>query len=156
MPSRYKLADVENLKKELELLPEIEAESRQVSLKDAMKTLAPVLRQMRQRRGYTNDQLLQVLRSKGITIAKSSLKDYLKAGRKPRVSEPSADTRASRGPAASRGEANTAPNGTAVRNEPAPASAGPPAAPAGAPEASLPPPPSTRAAAPAPAPRTAA
>jgi hypothetical protein len=70
--SRYKLADVENPKNELELLPEVEPESREVTLKETMKVLAPVLKEMRQRRGYTNDQLLEVLRAKGIDIAARS------------------------------------------------------------------------------------
>jgi hypothetical protein len=95
MQSRYKLADVENLKNELELLPEVEPESREVTLKDAMRVLAPVLKEMRQRRGYTNDQLLEVIRAKGIIIAKSSLKNYLRAGRRPRSGGTRGDAQAS-------------------------------------------------------------
>ena len=41
----YKVADIENLKSELELLPETAPETRQSGLRDAMKVLAPVLRE---------------------------------------------------------------------------------------------------------------
>jgi hypothetical protein len=82
MRSRYKLADVENLKSELDLAPEVDRESREVGLKDAMKLLLPVLKDMRQHRGYTLDQLLTMLHEKGIQIAKSSLKDYLRSSRR--------------------------------------------------------------------------
>ena len=83
MHARYKVSDVEALKNELQLFPATERESRQVGLKDAMKVLAPVLRDMRDRRGYTSDQLLALLREKGIRISKSSLADHLRTKRRP-------------------------------------------------------------------------
>jgi hypothetical protein len=82
MHNRYKVADIDNLKNELELLPETERENRQIGLKDAMKVLGPVLREMRERRGYTNDQLLGVLRERGINIGKSTLNEYLRTKRR--------------------------------------------------------------------------
>jgi hypothetical protein len=86
MHNRYKMADIENLKNELELLPETERESRQIGLRDAMRVLLPVLREMRERRGYTNDRLLTVLRERGINIGKSTLNDYLRTKRRPGAS----------------------------------------------------------------------
>ena len=86
MRTRFKLADVEILKSELEMLPEMEPESRQVGLKDAMKVLIPVLKDMRRRRKYTNEKLLEVLEAKGIHIAESSLNHYLRGGRRARAS----------------------------------------------------------------------
>jgi hypothetical protein len=149
MQSRYKLADVENLKSELELLPEVERESREVSLKDAMKVLLPVLKDMRQRRGYTNEQLLQVLRDKGIHIARSSLKDYLRGGRRPRSNARRDGAKATTRPAPGQSEAAT--KATIETGAPTKdGAAAPPVKPAGPPV--LPPPSAPRSALP---PRTA-
>lgn len=54
----------------------------------------PVLREMRERRGYTNDQLLAVLREKGVEIGKSTLNDYLRTKRRPATSPRPTDEKA--------------------------------------------------------------
>ena len=79
MQVRYRLIDVENAKKEFELLPEIDDENREVGLKQALRLMMPALRELRDKRGYSNDRLLALLREKGFQIGRSTLKVYLRA-----------------------------------------------------------------------------
>jgi hypothetical protein len=123
--NRYKVADIENLKNELELLPEADRESRQIGLKDVMKVLGPVLREMRDRRGYTNERLLAILREKGVEIGKSTLNDYLRTKRRPAVSPRPVDDKSAGGPAQGQELASAAPTPSA-----SPSDKGPPPVPA--------------------------
>jgi len=84
MPARYRLIDVENTKKDLATLPDMDKESREISQKDALRMMAPVLRELRERRGYSNERLVDLLRERGYAIGQSTLRVYLRPPRRQR------------------------------------------------------------------------
>jgi hypothetical protein len=76
MPARFSIATVEAVKQDLDTLPEIERELREVGLQDAIRALAPSIRKLRAR-GYKNARILELLKERGVEISGTTLKQYL-------------------------------------------------------------------------------
>ena len=76
MPTRFSIATVEAVKQDLDTLPEIERELREVGLQDAIRALAPSIRRLRAR-GHKNARILELLKERGIEISSTTLKQYL-------------------------------------------------------------------------------
>ncbi len=76
MPARFSIATVEAVKQDLDTLPEIERELREVGLQDAIRALAPSIRKLRAR-GYKSARILELLKERGVEISGTTLKQYL-------------------------------------------------------------------------------
>jgi hypothetical protein len=119
MPSRFTLTLIDTARANLDSLPEADKDTREVSLREAIRALTPTLRKL-ERRGYSRQKLVELLTEQNIHISLSSLKGYLgdKASKRPAGSQPAGQPTPS--PAAS-AEASSRPQ---LRPAAAPVSAG--------------------------------
>jgi hypothetical protein len=89
MPSRFTLTLIDTARANLDSLPEADKDTREVSLREAIRALTPTLRKL-ERRGYSRQKLVELLAEQNIHISLSSLKGYLgdKASKRPGGSQP--------------------------------------------------------------------
>jgi hypothetical protein len=81
MPAKYTLATVQAIKQDLDALPDIDREYREVSLQKTIQALAPSLRKLRAR-GYTTERMIEILKERGIHISDTTLSQYLRSRRR--------------------------------------------------------------------------
>ena len=74
------LEQIEKISTELKELPPIENRQQQVSKQEAVKRLANDINDL-QKRGYTLEQIADLLKSKGLDIGTKTLKSYLQRAR---------------------------------------------------------------------------
>ena len=89
MRSRFTLTLIDTARANLDSLPEADKDTREVSLREAIRALTPTLRKL-ERRGYSRQKLVELLAEQNIHVSLSSLKDYLgdKASKRPGRSQP--------------------------------------------------------------------
>lgn len=73
---KYKIDDVKKLGEKLKALPKIEVKPTEVNRQDAVKLLLPEIVSL-QARGYTLNQVSEILSKDGIEISGSTLRSYL-------------------------------------------------------------------------------
>jgi hypothetical protein len=76
MPSRFTLTLIDTARANLDSLPEADKDTREVSLREAIRALTPTLRKL-ERRSYSRQKLVELLAEQNIHISLSSLKGYL-------------------------------------------------------------------------------
>jgi hypothetical protein len=77
MANKLSLAAIETAKENLEAMPAAAKETRQVTLKEAIKTLSPTIRKLL-RRGYSRTMVVDLLREQGVNVSLSTLKQYFR------------------------------------------------------------------------------
>ena len=89
MRSRFTLTLIDTARANLDSLPEADKDTREVSLREAIRALTPTLRKL-ERRGYSRQKLVELLAEQYIHVSLSSLKDYLgdKASKRPGRRQP--------------------------------------------------------------------
>lgn len=89
--ARYVLSNVEAIGKELEMLPEMDADDRPVTTREAVLLLLEQIRTLR-KKGYSLEKVSQVLTERGLRITVHTLRGYLqkasKRKRQRRTTEP--------------------------------------------------------------------
>jgi hypothetical protein len=82
MRTRFSIGMVEAVKQDLDALPELDRELREIGLQDVIRTLGPSIRKLRAR-GYKTPRILELLKERGIDISSATLKNYLGEKRSP-------------------------------------------------------------------------
>jgi hypothetical protein len=128
MPSRFTLTMIDTARGNLDALPEADNNTREVSLRQAIRALTPTLRKL-ERKGYSRQKLVELLAEQNIHISLSSLKGYLgdKGTKKPtgrQQSRQPAATAPASAAASIRPAAAPAPASERDRREPATGPAG--------------------------------
>src|SRR4051794_34337092 len=102
MRSRFTLTLIDTARANLDSLPEADKDTREVSLREAIRALTPTLRKL-ERRGYSSQKLVKLLAEQNIHVSLSSLKDYLgdKASKRPGRGQPAGHPTTTPTPAAS-------------------------------------------------------
>jgi hypothetical protein len=77
MANKFSLAAIETAKQNLDAMPAAAKETREVTLKEAIKTLSPTIRKLL-RRGYTRAKVVELLREQGVPVSLSTLKQYFR------------------------------------------------------------------------------
>ena len=77
MAHKFSLAAIETAKENLEAMPAAAKETRQVTLKEAIKTLSPTIRKLL-RRGYSRAKVVELLREQRVPVSLSTLKQYFR------------------------------------------------------------------------------
>jgi hypothetical protein len=77
MAHKFSLAAIETAKQNLDAMPAAARETREVTLKEAIKTLSPTIRKLL-RRGYSRAKVVELLREQGVPISLSTLKQYFR------------------------------------------------------------------------------
>jgi hypothetical protein len=77
MAHKFSLAAIETAKENLEAMPAAAKETRQMTLKEAIKTLSPTIRKLL-RRGYSRTKVVELLREQGVPVSLSTLKQYFR------------------------------------------------------------------------------
>jgi hypothetical protein len=76
-------ATLEELKRDLAKLPDVDRGAMRVSLKEAVAELAPTILDL-QNRGYTLEAITEELGTRGLKIGRNTLKNYMQKLKKPR------------------------------------------------------------------------
>jgi hypothetical protein len=71
-----KIADIEDIKKKMNELPEVNSLEREVSKKEAIKLMAEEIVQL-QKRGYSTEMIAEFISNSGLQISVQTLKSYL-------------------------------------------------------------------------------
>ena len=79
MQARFSLAAIETAKENLDALPPAAKETREVGLREAIRTLSPTIRKL-VRRGYSRAKIVDLLKEQGLTVSVSTLKQYFREG----------------------------------------------------------------------------
>jgi hypothetical protein len=77
MAHKFSLAAIETAKQNLDAMPAAARETREVTLKEAIKTLSPTIRKLL-RRGYSRPRVVDLLREQGVPVSLSTLKQYFR------------------------------------------------------------------------------
>ena len=77
MAHKFSLAAIETAKQNLDAMPAAAKETRQVTLKEAIKTLSPTIRRLL-RRGHSRAKVVELLREQGVPVSLSTLKQYFR------------------------------------------------------------------------------
>jgi hypothetical protein len=77
MAHKFSLAAIETAKQNLDAMPAAARETREVALKEAIKTLSPTIRKLL-RRGYSRAKVVELLREQGVPVSLSTLKQYFR------------------------------------------------------------------------------
>jgi len=92
------LEQIEKISAEFKELPPIENRQRQVSKQEAVKRLVKDIDEL-QKRGYTLEQIADLLKSKGLDIGTKTLKSYLQRARPVKKADGAATRRRRTAPA---------------------------------------------------------
>jgi hypothetical protein len=116
MRARFSVAAIQALKQDLDAMPEVDPDLREISLGDAIRALAPAIRKL-QSRGYSKPRILELLKERGISATETTLKHHMsqpaprtrdsKRGSSSSVAKPAASSRPPAPPAV----ANEVPKG---------------------------------------------
>lgn len=92
--ARYSMSKIEDIRKELELLPEVEPGQRSISKQASVQALLGEIRSLA-KRGYSLERISTLLGDRGLEVSAQVLRVYLrkskKGGKKPAVSAIPAD-----------------------------------------------------------------
>jgi hypothetical protein len=77
MAHKFSLAAIETAKQNLDAMPAAARETREVNLKEAIKTLSPTIRKLL-RRGHSRAKVVELLREQGVPVSLSTLKQYFR------------------------------------------------------------------------------
>jgi len=77
MAHKFSLAAIETAKQNLDAMPAAAKETREVTLKEAIKTLSPTIRKLL-RRGHSRAKVVELLREQGVPVSLSTLKQYFR------------------------------------------------------------------------------
>jgi hypothetical protein len=77
MAHKFSLAAIETAKQNLDAMPAAARETREVTLKEAVKTLSPTIRKLL-RRGYSRAKVVELLREQRVPVSLSTLKQYFR------------------------------------------------------------------------------
>jgi hypothetical protein len=75
--NKFSLAAIETAKQNLDAMPAAARETREVTLKEAIKTLSPTIRKLL-RRGYSRARVVDLLLEQGVPVSLSTLKQYFR------------------------------------------------------------------------------
>ncbi len=70
---RYRMDQIEALKVELAMLPAVDSRRREVTKQEAVRQMASMIESLR-RRGYTFDDIAEILTARGFQIAGGTLR----------------------------------------------------------------------------------
>jgi hypothetical protein len=77
MPVKFSVAAIETAKHNLDALPSAAKETRQVTLREAIRTLSPTIRRL-MKKGYSRSAIVDLLKEQGMTVSMSTLKQYFR------------------------------------------------------------------------------
>ena len=92
---KFNVEKIQEVAKKLDAMPRIEKAQKELSKQETVKALAKNIESL-QKRGYTLEQIGEILRSEGIEVATTTLKSYLLKAKPPaKKAEKSAEAAAS-------------------------------------------------------------
>ena len=83
----YKIAQIEELQKKLDSLPEVDDVEREITKQEAVRRMADSIAAL-QSRGYSMEKIAEIMTTEGMEISVQTLKSYLTRAKRPSRAKP--------------------------------------------------------------------